>query len=116
VALVAGYHVRMPALKMGHSRLTRPFWDRRRLAMCVVIGGAIAFVALVVWGRKMAIELSQLGNLTDFSRKRYFDIYGAEYARSTLSYYVWAIDVAKMLFYTLIAYSLTRKQRINWVV
>jgi len=112
MAYVAGYLFRVPAPRLDRSRaLTSEAWSRWRILLVAAVALTIAVVSMSLYLSKMGLT----GVIEDFSRKRFYTVEGAEYARSALGYYRWGASVTGPVFLFVLAWALTKRSRLGLV-
>ena len=110
--LSVGYLLVLP--RPGLSRLrvfATPVWSRDRLVLVGFVSMAIALAAMYLYIGKLGLS----GVIEDFSRKRFYEVEGAEFERSALGYYRTAASVVGPVFLFVLAWALGRKAKIGKV-
>jgi oligosaccharide repeat unit polymerase len=101
-ALVAGYWIKTPTLKIRHlSLLQKDNWRKGRFILVIVLFSTIALIGTIVFIRKAGITFVVLSNIS--SKHTYF-IEEAQYKYSALGYYRWAASLFIPAFYLMLAW------------
>ncbi|WP_420453984.1 hypothetical protein [Rubrivirga sp.] len=112
-ALSAGYLYALPAPRLWRTRLFgQDVWSRNRLLLIGLVAIGVAALSMVLYVDKLGIT----GVLQDVSRKRFYQVEGAEFERGALGYYRWGASVVGPVFLFALAWALTRRGRLGWTV
>ncbi|PAP77157.1 O-antigen polymerase [Rubrivirga marina] len=112
LAFAAGYLFQVPAPRLARSRLfATEAWSRWRILLVAAAALTIALVSMSLYLSKLGLT----GVIEDFSRKRFYTVEGAEYARSALGYYRWGASVTGPVFLFVLAWALTKRTRLGLV-